>query len=370
MSDRSRHSTPLILLTLFLSGSIARLAPADRIVPSAAHAAGRNGALFQTDLRLLNTSRTEMARATLVFTPASGAATSTSAEITIPPLQQKAFNDVLFGLFGLTADGSGPIRLVAPDGVELSSRTYNVFDPCSGGTFGTWIPGLRPEGALREGVVPQASGSASSTSGSRTNVIVTNPSSSAPARVTLTLKSGSGATLGVWGSPAIPPNGAVQVDIFASAGAGGVTTDDAFVQFSADLPVLVLSTVIDNRTNDAAAFGALPLAAAQTLVKTGDQTSFMGSYGVSGRAVVANPSLIHIDSFRANGSAPGLDLRIGHAGDSRSQFTILRNLGRQSFSGAELDLPIPAGLDLNSFDTFTVWCYEFNVVIAEGKFHP
>ncbi|MEO6326614.1 MAG: DM13 domain-containing protein [Thermoanaerobaculia bacterium] len=356
-----------------LLGAIAAVGPslsADRIVPSAAHAAGRNGALFRTDLRLLNTSRTETVRAMLVFLPASGGAPSTSAEILVLPLQQRSYDDVLAGLFGVTGDASGPIRLVAPESVELSSRTYNVFDPCTGGTFGTWIPGLRPESAMREGLIPQVSGSASPASGSRTNLIVTNPSASVAARVTVTLKSGSGAVLGTWTPSPVEPNGSVQGDVFLAAGAGGVTTDDAFVQFSSDQPVLVLSTVIDNRTNDAAAFGALALAAAPTLVKTGDQASFTGSYGVSGHAVVANENLIRLDAFRANGTAPGLDLRIGHAGNPRAQFTILRSIGRQAFNGADLELPIPPGLDLNSFDTFTVWCYEFNVVIAEGKFHP
>lgn len=32
------------------------------------------------------------------------------------------------------------------------------------------------------------------------------------------------------------------------------------------------------------------------------------------------------------------------------------------------DLVLPQGIDLNSFDTFTVWCFEFRTIIAEGKF--
>lgn len=108
--------------------------------------------------------------------------------------------------------------------------------------------------------------------------------------------------------------------------------------------------------------------APSTLVRVGDVATFSGSYGVSGKAEIVGPNAIRLTMFRANGTAPGIDLRVGLASNSRRNFTVLRVTGRQSFSNATIDLSLPPPVDLNAFDTFTVWCYEFNVIIAEGRF--
>lgn len=105
-----------------------------------------------------------------------------------------------------------------------------------------------------------------------------------------------------------------------------------------------------------------------TLVRIGDVATFSGQHGVSGTATIIARDTIRVTNLRHDGSAPGLDLRIGLATKQRQNFTVLRVTGRQSFQNATLDLTLPPGADLNSFDTFTVWCYEFTVIIAEGKF--
>ncbi len=112
----------------------------------------------------------------------------------------------------------------------------------------------------------------------------------------------------------------------------------------------------------------LPPPEPATLVRVGDVATFAGSYGVSGTATIVARNMIRLTGLRHNGSAPGLDMRIGLSTTSRRNFTVLRSTGRQVFSNATLDLVIPDNLDLNSFDTFTVWCNEFSVLIAEGRF--
>lgn len=105
-----------------------------------------------------------------------------------------------------------------------------------------------------------------------------------------------------------------------------------------------------------------------TLVRVGDITAFAGSYGVSGTATLVAKNIIRLSEFRHNGTAPGIDLRLGLSTTPRRNFAILRVTARQPFNGTTLDLTLPDSIDLNSFDTFTVWCYEFNVIIAEGRF--
>lgn len=105
-----------------------------------------------------------------------------------------------------------------------------------------------------------------------------------------------------------------------------------------------------------------------TRVQVGDVVTFSGSHRVSGVAAIVTRDLIRVTNLRHDGSAPGLDLRIGLGSRNRTAFTVLRTTGRQAFNGETIDLPLSEGIDLNSFDTFTVWCYEFNVIIAEGPF--
>lgn len=105
-----------------------------------------------------------------------------------------------------------------------------------------------------------------------------------------------------------------------------------------------------------------------TLVKAGDVAAFAGSYGVSGVATILDRNTIRVTALRHNGSAPGLDFRIGLSTTPRQNFVVLRTTGRQPFQDATFDLVLPQGIDLNSFDTFTAWCFEFRTIIAEGKF--
>src|SRR5438105_3581362 len=88
-------------------------APADRVVPASARSAGRNGAFFQTDLRLLDTSQTQGAYVRLVFTPSNGGSPVTAPVVLLLPHEQKAFDNVLETLFGFTTDVSGPITVTA-----------------------------------------------------------------------------------------------------------------------------------------------------------------------------------------------------------------------------------------------------------------
>ncbi len=105
-----------------------------------------------------------------------------------------------------------------------------------------------------------------------------------------------------------------------------------------------------------------------TLVQVGDVAVFTGSHAVSGIATIISPIQIQITNLRHDGSAPGLDLRVGLSTNSRRNFAVLSVTGRQQFKGDTLTLTLPPSVDLNSFDTFTVWCYEFNVIIADGRF--
>lgn len=114
---------------------------------------------------------------------------------------------------------------------------------------------------------------------------------------------------------------------------------------------------------------APPVVEPLTLVRVGDTTTFSGSHRVSGQAEIISRNVIRLSNLRHDGSAPGLDIRVGLSTMARKSFVVLRVTGRQAFNDAIIDVTLPDNVDLNSFNTLTIWCYEFNTVIAEGQFH-
>jgi len=338
---------------------------ADRIVPSVARTAGRNNAFFLTDARFLNTSKSDTLTVGVTFYPPGGQ--PVTEEFTVGPREQVAYDNVVESLFGITDDVTGLLRVAAADSLEVSTRTFNLNDPCTGGTLGTWIPGLLDSEALTAGIIPQAAGSSDPSVGYRTNVIVSNPGDQA-ASVTLYLKNGDGSSIGT-ANVVVMTDEAFLGDIFTLVGSS-TTETNAFIELVSDQPVLAISSVVDNLTNDSAVFVARSVEPPDpdTLVQVGDKATFSGPYGVSGTAEIVSPTRVRLTNFRADGTAPGMDIRFGKSGASRKEFTVVRVLGRQSYTGTTLDLDLPSGLDLDSFDTITIFCYEFDVVITEGMF--
>lgn len=128
------------------------------IIPAVGHAPGANNALFQSDVRIANTSTQSMTYQ-LNFTPSrtDGTVSGSSTSIQVNPGATVALNDILASFFGTGPDGSAigvlEIRpsttsttstavsstsaLASP--TVASSRTYNVT---SVGTLGQYIPAV------------------------------------------------------------------------------------------------------------------------------------------------------------------------------------------------------------------------------------
>jgi hypothetical protein len=128
------------------------------IIPAVAHAQGANNALFESDVRVVNTS-TQTMKYQLNFTPSrtDGTVSGSSTTIQIAPGGTAALDDILASFFGTaTSDfstGSMEIRPITTStsssakstGPSLasptvaSSRTYNLT---ANGTFGQFVPAV------------------------------------------------------------------------------------------------------------------------------------------------------------------------------------------------------------------------------------
>ncbi|HEV8660924.1 MAG TPA: Ig domain-containing protein [Thermoanaerobaculia bacterium] len=132
--------------------------PESLIIPAVAHGPGANNSLFQSDIRLANTSSQAMTYL-INFTPTAtdGTQTGTTTTIQVDPGATTALDDILSSFFGTASDGSAtgmleirPLTSSSSSSIfssvpssalasVASSRTYNVT---SQGTFGQFIPAI------------------------------------------------------------------------------------------------------------------------------------------------------------------------------------------------------------------------------------
>lgn len=231
------------------------------VLPSSAFRAGRNGAEFRTDLRVLNPGAAAVTVTATFYDQASGAAVP-AAPFAIPGRSQAAHDNILQSLFGrtLVQGAYGPIRFDATGPVVVSASVNNVNACGTGAVSGQWLPGLDASEALRAGVIPQVAVSSDASTGYRTNLVLMNPSA-AGATVSVRVRKGDGSLLSSATIGPLPPNGFRQValdDPSAFPGVAGESDSNLWVEISSDRPVLAFASVIHNVSGDPFAVVAVP----------------------------------------------------------------------------------------------------------------
>ncbi len=210
-----------------------------------AHAPGRNGTLWRSDLQMLNTSiDTSEVKLELRLVGSSSALTK---NLTLAPGEAKGFDDVIGSLFA--SSGAGVIAASAPAGVLIRARTWNVSPA---GTIGQEIPfgpaaGLVGDGESRALIA--LSQSADSTSGFRTNLGLANVENHSVI-ATVTLVRGDGSILDC-ATIIVAAGEVVPVDLVFETLAHAAVDDGYAVVHAAGGRVLAWSSVVDNRTGDA-----------------------------------------------------------------------------------------------------------------------
>lgn len=230
-------------------------------LPSSAFRAGRNGAEFHTDVRILNPGTAPATVTATLYDQAAGAAVAAEG-FAIPGRSQAAFDNVLQSLFGRTlGQGAyGPIRFDATGAIVVSSSVNNVNACGTGAVSGQWLPGLEARAALRSGVIPQIAVSSDAATGYRTNLVVVNPGT-AGATISVRVRRGDGALLSSATIGPLPPNGFRQVALDDPAvfpGVAGRRDSNLWIELSSDQPVLAFASVIENASGDPFAVVAVP----------------------------------------------------------------------------------------------------------------
>jgi hypothetical protein len=219
-------------------------------LPVVATVAGQAGTDFHTDARFVNRSG-GAAEVELCYWPESTGGNSSPAacsSFTVETNEQLVLDDMATELFGVT-NGKGGVSITSDREIFGSARVYNDQTAAGAGTFGQYVRALAADEAIPMGAVEFLSNEPSgSGEGYRSNIGLFNPNTSA-ATVTLYGWDSDGTLLGsvqrTIGRTSLQQ---YRVDQLWPALAD---FGDFYVSFSADQPMFVYGSVVDNVNGDA-----------------------------------------------------------------------------------------------------------------------
>jgi plastocyanin len=259
----ARKSGFWLAVALLLAASGPRLAAETVTLPVAASVVG--GAPFFSDVRVFNTSYTDVLSVTATYrcTPGSSAACASQPvrNFNLAPREARAFDDICVSLFGV-ANSLGAVEFASSSiGLLVTSRLYSPASvpPWPSGTVGSvgmFIPGLPSSAAGAVTVLTNLSNAGSATGSFRTNVGVYNPNSS-PVVATIRLYDWPGSfppvLLGV-----VPVNLGAQTgtqisNIYKMVGFETLVTTKGYATVESDNaanPLFTYAASADNTTQD------------------------------------------------------------------------------------------------------------------------
>jgi len=225
---------------LLLAGT-ATLAAETVTLPVAASVVGAGGVPFVSDVRVFNTSYTDVLTVTAVYRFGGQQQT-----FQLAPREAQAFDDICVSLFGVP-NSLGAIEFTSTASAGGLVVTSQLRSPLSdGGHVGMFIPGLPPSTAHAVTVLTGLVNG-----DSRTNVGVYNPNE---VSVTATIRLFDGPVLLGTRAVGLAAHGATQVNnIYGDLGFGGLAKSNGYATVESDNASASLFTYAaeaDNRSGD------------------------------------------------------------------------------------------------------------------------
>ena len=244
-------------------------------VPGQGRLAGSGGSFFKTSFWMTNPLSAET-RVRLKYVPSTGGSrggAATSKEVTIPPNQSVAYDDVLAEAFGATSDTSGVIIVEVGPGATTPIVTSRTFNDSPSGTFGQYIPAITlPTTSTEQSAYLYGLGGDTA---SRSNVGVVNLSSTEELNASVSVLDAAGTQIGSNVSVTVAPQSFVQVNrLNEAAGAGNLSVFTArIVAASGSSKFFAYASKLDNKTSD-------PIFIPSTL-PTGSKTLWIDGIGAA-----------------------------------------------------------------------------------------
>lgn len=84
-------------------------------------------------------------------------------------------------------------------------------------------------------------------------------------------------------------------------------------------------------------------------------------YGISGTVVILNDCEAEIRNFFYNGLGPAVAIYGANNGDFDNGMGLTSPIQGQQFNGVTLPLTLPEGFTFDDINSFSVWCFEFDI---------
>ena len=208
-------------------------------LPAVASVIGAGGVPFVSDVRVFNTSYTDVLTVTAVYR-FNGAAQT----FQLAAREAKAFDDIAVSLFA-SPGGLGAVEFSSPAPQGTLVVSSQLRSPVDGGGFvGMFIPGLAPTDAGAVTVLTSLVNG-----DSRTNVGVYNPNGNA---VTATIRLFDGPVLLGTTSVNLAAHGVTQINnIYGVVGFGSLVRNNGYATVeSSDGPLFTYAAEADNKSGD------------------------------------------------------------------------------------------------------------------------
>src|SRR5262249_4992599 len=236
---RDRNSRRLAGAGLFLLSLAPALLAETVTLPTVASVTGVGGVPFVSDVRVFNTSYSDVLTVTAVFR-FNGATQS----FQLAPREARAFDDIAVSLFATPGSlGAVDFTSPAPQGTLVVSSQLRSPIP-AGGFVGMFIPGLAPTDAAPVTVLTGLVNG-----DSRTNIGGYNPNNNP---VTATIRLFDGPVLLGSASANLGPHGVTQINnIYVVVGFGSLVRTNGYATVeSSDGPLFTFAAEADNKSGD------------------------------------------------------------------------------------------------------------------------
>ena len=226
----------VLLLTSFFAAAAETVT-----LPVAVSAVGRGGIPFVSDVRVFNTSYTDVLTVTAIFRFGGQ-----QSVFQLGPRQATAFDDICVGLFG-APNSLGAVDFITDGALGQLTVTSQLRSPATeGGHVGMFVPGLPQSAAHAETVLTSLINGES-----RTNIGVYNPNEVSVA-ATISLFDGP-VLLGTVAAPLAPHAVSQYNDIYRLVGLEGIVTTDGYATVESNdpqRPLFSYAAEADNLSGD------------------------------------------------------------------------------------------------------------------------
>ena len=128
----------------------------------------------------------------------------------------------------------------------------------------------------------------------------------------------------------------------------------------------------------AVGFGGVPLANARPEARSCEATNpLVGQtsalrvsslYGISGNVTILSDCEIQLTNFNYNGRGPNVSIYGAANGDFGSGVNMSEVLNGRVWENATLNLFVPEGTSIGDINSFSVWCFQFDVDFSSAFF--